>query len=127
MNDEDLFARSTQLSTNGSQQSDPTIGSTSRERENVERHPINTSPERYAVPTTITQYNNPTTISTQSNRPTTTTIVEEIDSTIERYRKREIVKSQAIKFITTKLAFDLTRNEPSKDAAFNQYLTTIDS
>src|SRR5271155_3668455 len=74
-----------------------------------------------------TQCTAPSIISTQSDRTTPKAIVGEIDTIIEQYKKGEIAKSQAIKFVTTKLAFDLTRDKPSKDSALHQYITTIDS
>jgi len=121
MNNEELFARSTQLSSDG------TIESTSREGANIATPSTSAAIEREALSTNATQDTTPSVISSQPNRPSTTTMVGEFDSIIERFRKGEITKSQTIKSITTKLAFDLNKDEPGKDNALQQYLITIDS
>ena len=53
--------------------------------------------------------------------------VRDLDRVIERFREGNISKTRAIATITTKLNFDLAKDEPSKFAALNHYLRSIES
>jgi hypothetical protein len=54
-------------------------------------------------------------------------IVRELDLIVERFRSKSLTKSRAIASITSKLGFDISKEEPEKDAALDQYLSTIES
>ena len=87
MNNEELFARSTQLTGDGTQYNIPTSGPTSRDGTNNATPSTTATNERDVPIATATQVASPFSISSQSNRPSTTTIVAEFDSIIEHFRK----------------------------------------
>ena len=57
----------------------------------------------------------------------TLNIVRELDCVIDQFRNKSLTKSRAIASITSKLSFDVTKEEPEKDAALDQYLLTIEA
>jgi hypothetical protein len=54
-------------------------------------------------------------------------IVRELDRIVEQFRNKTLTKSRAIASITSKLGFNIAKEEPEKDAALDQYLSTIES
>jgi hypothetical protein len=54
-------------------------------------------------------------------------VVRELDRIVEQFRNKSLTKSRAIASITSKLGFDVTKEEPEKDAALDQYLSTIEA
>jgi hypothetical protein len=54
-------------------------------------------------------------------------IVRELDRIVDQFRNKLLTKSRAIASITSKLGFDVSKEEPEKDAALDQYLSTIEA
>jgi hypothetical protein len=54
-------------------------------------------------------------------------VVRELDRIVEQFRNKSLTKSRAIASITSKLGFDVTKEEPEKDAALDQYLSAIEA
>ena len=56
-----------------------------------------------------------------------TNIITELDHIVEQFREQIISKFGAIGLIASKFNFATTRNEPDKNRAFEQYLSTLES
>ena len=66
------------------------------------------------------------TITTGSNEPITTSM-KELDAIVEQFRNKHTTKARAIALITSILAFDFSKEEPSKDAALSQYISMLNT
>ena len=54
-------------------------------------------------------------------------IVRELDRIVDQFRNKLLTKSRAIASITSKLGFNISKEEPEKDAALDQYLSSIEA
>jgi len=54
-------------------------------------------------------------------------IVNELERIMEQFRDKQITKARAVALLTSKLNFNVERDEPEKEAALNQYLLAIES
>lgn len=54
-------------------------------------------------------------------------IVNALEGILDDFRNKKVAKPRTIALLTSKLDFDVSRNEPEKDAALAQYLNSIES
>ena len=53
--------------------------------------------------------------------------MKELDAIVEQFRNKHTTKARAIALITSILAFDFSKEEPSKDAALSQYISMLNT
>ena len=53
--------------------------------------------------------------------------IKDLDAIVEQFRNKKLTYTRAIAHITSRLSFDLTKDEPEKDAALDQFITTLNA